>query len=223
MAVADDTKAKLLEAAGEEFAAKGFDGAAVRSICDRAGVKNLASISYHFGSKERLYVEAVLEAHRCATHLLPESAFADGTPAEHLRRYIHHFLSDVLAMRRDERWHSALILREMLQPTAASDVLVREAIRPRFERLIGILRRACPQAGARRLHAMAFSVVGQCLHYKTTRPISERLIGVEAYEALDLDYLTDHITSFCLAALGLGAPLCVGEGGDGDRDEGGVR
>ncbi len=209
MAIADDTKARLLEAAGEEFAARGFERAGVRTICDRAGVKNLAAISYHFGSKEQLYVEAVVEAHRCATQLIPESAFARGTPAEHLRRFVHTFLGDVMSMSRDDRWHNTLILREMLQPTAASDVLVREAIRPRFERLVAILRRACPRADVRRLHAMAFSVVGQCLHYKTARPISERLVGVEAYEALDLDYLTDHITSFCLAALGLG-PRCAG-------------
>ena len=34
------------------------------------------------------------------------------------------------------------------------------------------------------------------------RPIAERLIGGEAYAGLDLDYLTDHITDFTLAALG---------------------
>ena len=39
------------------------------------------------------------------------------------------------------------------------------------------------------------------------RPIAERLIGPEAFEALDLDFLTDHITSFCLAALGCSPPL----------------
>ena len=34
-----------------------------------------------------------------------------------------------------------------------------------------------------------------------------RLIGPVAFGALDLDYLTDHITSFCLAALGGRPPL----------------
>src|SRR5215208_1287796 len=200
------TKARLLEAAGEEFAEKGFEAARVRSICRRAGA-NLAAVNYHFGDKERLYVEAVLEAHRCGTELLPESVFQQGEPAEQLRRYIHHFLSNVLALRGHPRWHHTLMIREMLQPTAASETLVREAIRPRFERLLGILGRACPEADERRRHALAFSVIGQCLHYKMARAVSERLIGEAAYRALDLEFLTDHITAFCLAALGLGPVL----------------
>ena len=110
-------------------------------------------------------------------------------------------------MNHPEDWQHRLMLREMLPPTPVSEVLVREAIRPRFERLKGILRQICPEADERRLHALAFSVIGQCLHYKMARPITERLIGPRAIAALDLEYLTDHITSFCLAALGLGPPL----------------
>ena len=60
----DLTKARLLEAAGEEFAEKGFELARVRAICERAGA-NLAAINYHFGDKEQLYVEVLREAHRC--------------------------------------------------------------------------------------------------------------------------------------------------------------
>lgn len=216
MGIPDLTKARLLEAAGEEFAEKGFEAARIRSICRRAGA-NLAAVNYHFGDKERLYTEAVLEAHRCGTEILPESMFQQGTPGEQLRRYIHHFLSNVLALRAHPKWHHTLILREMLQPTSASETLVREAIRPRFERLVGILRRVCPEADGRRLHALAFSVIGQCLHYKMARAVSERLVGEEAYRALDLEYLTDHISSFCQAALGLTPPLNeAGEAAVGD-------
>lgn len=206
MAPPDMTKARLLEAAGEEFAEKGFEAATIRSICRRAGA-NLAAVNYHFGDKERLYTEAVLEAHRCGTEMLPESAFREGAPGEHLRRYIHHFLSNVLALRDHPRWHHSLMVREMLTPTAASETLVREAIRPRFERLLAILRRICPDADDRRLHALGFSVIGQGLHYKMAREISQRLVGEDAYAALDLEYLTGHITAFCLAALGVTPPL----------------
>lgn len=205
MAVHDATRLRLLEAAGEEFADNGFEQARVRTICQRAGA-NLAAVNYHFGDKEQLYIEAVIEAHRCGSPLLPQAMFADGTPAQHLRLFIHHFLENVLAMRRNS-WHHALMLREMVRPTLACEAVVREAIRPRFERLVGILRRVCPGADDRRVHALAFSVIGQCLHYKIARPIGERLIGPEAYAALDLDFLSDHITTFTLAALGQAAPF----------------
>ena len=206
MTAPDPTKARLLEAAGEEFGEKGFEGATVRSICAHAGA-NLAAVNYHFGDKERLYVEAVIAAHRCGVELPSEEEFRRGTPAEQLRRYIHDFLSNVLAVDRDKGWHHALVLRELLRPTRASETLVREVIRPKFERLVGILRGICPEADPRRLNALAFSVIGQCLHYRMGRPIAALLIGDEPYRALDLDYLTDHIAGFCLAALGLGPPL----------------
>jgi AcrR family transcriptional regulator len=200
------TKTRLLEAAGQEFADKGFEAARIRRICELAEA-NVAAVNYHFGDKEQLYIAAVLEAHRCAAGLIPEEEFAGREAAEQLRMFIHHFLGRVLAMNRDNTWHTTLMLREMLRPTSACEAVVRESIRPRFERLKGILRRICPAADERRLHVLVFSVIGQCLHYKMARAVSERLIGVDAFEALDLEYLTDHITRFTLAALGQSPPL----------------
>ena len=115
----DPTKSRLLEAAGEEFAEKGFEHARVRTICLRAGLKNQAAVNYHFGDKERLYYEALLEAHRCGAANIPDSTPLGATPAEELRSYIGHFLRSVIQGRQAHRWHSALLLREMLRPTAA--------------------------------------------------------------------------------------------------------
>ena len=117
--------------------------------------------------------------------------------------YIHHFLGHVLAIRPRRPRGTGLMLREMIQPTPASEVLVREAIRPRFERLVGILRRSLPRGRAdeaarpgvqrdRPVPALQDGAVDRRAARRQPR----------LYEALDLDYLTDHITSFCLAALG---------------------
>jgi AcrR family transcriptional regulator len=204
MEAQDPTKVRLLEAAGEEFAGKGYDSARVRTICDRADA-NVAAINYYFGDKEQLYVQAILEAHRCGgedEEMAPEMA-----PHERLRCFIHHFLGRVLAIDDPDDWRHRLMLREMLHPTSASDVLIREAIRPKFERLRGIMQQLCPAADERKLNALCFTVIGQCLHYRMARQCTERLIGPEAFRALDLDYLTDHITSFSLAALGYVPPL----------------
>jgi TetR/AcrR family transcriptional regulator len=90
----DRTRAALLDAALEEFAAKGFAGARVRDIAARAGVsKDL--VAYHFGGKDGLYL-AVQEA-----WLRREDGFAD--PAlplgELLARYLHDALADPRPMR----------------------------------------------------------------------------------------------------------------------------
>jgi len=49
------TRAEILEAARETFAALGYEGATMRRIADEAGVDS-ALISYHFGTKEQLFV-----------------------------------------------------------------------------------------------------------------------------------------------------------------------
>ena len=206
MEAQDPTKVRLIEAAGEEFAGKGFDCARIRAICERAGA-NVAAVNYHFSDKEQLYIATVLDAHRCGLDAPEADAAILPAPADQLRCFIHDFLSKVLAINNPDDWRHRLMLREMLEPTSASDVLIREAIRPKFERLQGILRQFCPDADERKLNALAFSVIGQCLHYRMGRPIAERLIGRASFESLDLEFLTDHITSFCLAALGCSPPL----------------
>jgi AcrR family transcriptional regulator len=202
----DATKDRLLQAAGEEFAEKGYECARIRAICDRAQA-NVAAVNYHFGDKEQLYIEAVLRAHRCGIEAGEDRLDDAGDPAEQLRTFIRHFLVHVLALHDPEGWEHRLVLREMLHPTSASDVLIREVIRPRFERLLRIVRRFCPDADERKRHALAFGVIGQCLFYKMGRPIAARLVGPAGLEALDLEYLTEHITTFCLAALGRVPPL----------------
>ena len=101
------TKTRLLEAAGEEFAEKGFEVARVRSICERAGA-NLAAVNYHFGDKEQLYVQAVLEAHRCGMELPPEPVrpARDARPSSCASSSTTSS-SNVLAMNRPGGWQHA--------------------------------------------------------------------------------------------------------------------
>src|SRR4029450_8634055 len=54
---ADATKAAILEAARERFAASGYHGATVRAIALRAGIDPALVIRY-FGSKENLFAVA---------------------------------------------------------------------------------------------------------------------------------------------------------------------
>ena len=209
----DETRDRLLEAAGSEFAAHGFEGATVRAICDRAGV-NLAAVNYHFGDKERLYEAVVMRAHEARPRFDPGPA--GEAAGEALGRFVHHFLREVVFGPKDP-WHQAIVMREIARPSAVAERLVREAFRPRFEALRAILRRLAPGADDRRLDALGFSVIGQCLHYKLGAVVTERVVGAAAFAALDLDYLVDHVTRFTLAALGAGEPMNGQDprGGDG--------
>lgn len=50
----DNSKERILEAATELFARKGFDGTSIREICKKAEV-NICMISYYWGGKKELY------------------------------------------------------------------------------------------------------------------------------------------------------------------------
>ncbi|WP_344419003.1 TetR/AcrR family transcriptional regulator [Amycolatopsis minnesotensis] len=77
------TKARILEAAADEFSAKGFAGARVSEIASRAGV-NQQLISYYFDGKEGLYREMGRKWLEYETQAFPE----DMGFAEMLKHYV---------------------------------------------------------------------------------------------------------------------------------------
>lgn len=91
---AERSRRRLLEAALAEFASKGFAGARVQDIAQRAGV-NKQLINYYFGSKEGLYRELQ------RVWLEREATFADPDLAleELVARYLHDALADPRSMR----------------------------------------------------------------------------------------------------------------------------
>jgi AcrR family transcriptional regulator len=208
MSLMESIKERLICAAGEEFAEKGFEGATIRSICARAEA-NIAAVNYHFGDKSQLYNQTLLEAHRWGEseteHELPWNA-THLPPDQQLRHFVRHLLSRVFSIT-SEGWQFQLIMREMLQPTGASAFLVRERIGPRFQYLNTILKQIVPHVDEIRLSAIAFSVIGQCLFYRMARPITQHLLSSSQLDSLNLDYLTDHISQFTLAALGAAPPI----------------
>lgn len=197
-----DTRDRVLAAAGPVFAAKGFRDATVRDICDRAKV-NIAAINYHFGDKERLYIESVKEAHRLRALQVPMPAWNANTPPERkLHGFIRTLLERVLVPRESE-WHVQLMLREMAQPTGACAELVRDYIRPHFEILLGILNELLPaNVPGERRHMIAFSIVGQCLYYRVADPVVSLLVSEQEYRSLRPEHLAEHIARLTLAACG---------------------
>ena len=198
----EDTRSRLLDAAGELFAERGFDATNVRDITSLAKT-NVAAVNYHFGSKEELYIEAVRRAARSCDAGAPMPTWPEETPPERrLRDFIRAFLERVL--RSDSpAWHRLLIFREVAQPRpGACEEFVRDFVRPTFGVLLGILREMVPaNVEGRKLHLLGGSIVGQCLHYHHSRHIIRLLVGPEEFEGYDIEELTDHLWGFSVAAL----------------------
>jgi TetR/AcrR family transcriptional regulator, regulator of cefoperazone and chloramphenicol sensitivity len=139
-ATTHETRQRLLEAAGEVFAERGFRAATVRDICQGARA-NIAAVNYYFGDKERLYTAVLRYAFSCGLQKYPPLLDLDSnaSPERRLRAFIRSFMLRCLA-EGSPAWLGKLMEREMAEPTHALDILIHEAFRPLFELLMSIVR-----------------------------------------------------------------------------------
>jgi AcrR family transcriptional regulator len=202
MSEATETRQRLLEAAGAVFAHKGFRNATIRDICQRAQA-NLAAVNYYFGDKGRLYAAVLDYAHTCARQKYP--LILSETPArpasERLQVFIHNFMFSLLG-EGTPSWFSKMMAREMIEPTAALNVMVAKFIRPLSQELTAIVRELLG-AGATetRVRFCQLSIVGQCLHHRNSKPVIQRLFPQQQYGPEDIKAVAEHITRFSLGAI----------------------
>jgi len=204
----DDTRTRLVAAATELFAARGFHATTVRQIAARAGV-NVASGNYHYGSKKALYL-AVLRAQFAAVRRALERRHALATPAA-LERLPRPALERLLRARVDTMIEvmvgapasptAALLHREMADPSEALPVIVEEFLRPLVTDMQAIVRRLAPGLAAAAVERCAFSIAGQVQFYRFTRPALLRLWGRDAFPPSLADDLGAHVTEFALGGI----------------------
>ena len=107
-----------------------------------------------------------------------------------------------LSAERDSIAHQLLMMREMVNPTEATNEIVQSFIKPRFTQLNAILAQLLPpETPQLERHLLALSVVGQCLHYKLGRKIDQMLIAPSEYRRFTLPRLTEHISQVIFAAI----------------------
>lgn len=203
----DDTRQRLIEAAGAMFAERGYEATSVRDICQQAGA-NIAAVNYHFGDKRTLYVAAVRHAQTCADGVHPEGPWPEEMPpTQRLRTFIRTMLERKLAENRPA-WHLEIMLREMAHPTEACAAVVEDYVRPMANGLRSILRDLLgDDFPDDRGKLIGFSIVGQVLFYYVHQPVIRLLIGDDEYNRLSVEQLANHIADFSLAAMGLARPL----------------
>ena len=132
------TRAHLLDTAGHVFAERGFAGTTSKEICARAGTP-LASVNYHFGSRDALYEAVLIEAHRQLIGLEELVALTQGlgTPEARLRAVVAHLVA--LATNRTAPWGFRVMLRELLSPSPAIPALIEKAVRPKAKLVLGLM------------------------------------------------------------------------------------
>lgn len=198
----DSTRDRMIQAAGELFAEKGFKDTTIRDICGAAEV-NVAAVNYHFRDKEGLYREVLrrMYVENAMKYPLHAQGLEEAPPEQRLEAFILSMLRRLF----DEgkpAWCMQLMAQEMSNPSPAMKDVIEEGIRPMFNLLLGIVRElvgeSVPDPVLR--HA-ATSVVAQCIHYHHARPIITQLGHWCLHTDEDRVTLSRQIAAFSLGGL----------------------
>jgi TetR/AcrR family transcriptional regulator len=129
-------EAAILEAAEILFAEKGFDGASIRAIAEKADVCK-ANVFHHFGSKDGLYLAVLRSAATESNQILEELEEASGNQQKRLRQFANRHLKSILGHQHVSR----LILREALEGgSERGKELAEKVVGESFSRMVDLCR-----------------------------------------------------------------------------------
>ncbi|MGH7144600.1 MAG: TetR/AcrR family transcriptional regulator [Planctomycetota bacterium] len=207
-----DTRHRLLEAAGAIFAHKGFWQASLAEICRTAGA-NIAAANYHFNSKEELYLAAWRHAQERMLKLYPpDGGVPEGASAE--ARLRGRILAIVRRMF-DPHGHAfAIVQKESAFPTGLLTDALRDTVRPLREAFLALVREligpGVPEADVvlclQSILAQCFSIRmyeragGHTPAAKSTAASAHRKPPVPAREET-IEAVANHVTSFSLGGI----------------------
>lgn len=100
---------RLLGAALELFARKGFESASVRELAEAAEVTR-PTLYYHFGSKEGLYLEMVERLCATVEDSILRSMVPQGTARARLRSFVLNILDSIIEDASKQRFFFTIVL-----------------------------------------------------------------------------------------------------------------
>jgi AcrR family transcriptional regulator len=201
---AQETRQRLLAAAGQVFAEQGFWEATHAEICRRAQA-NIAAVNYHFGSKENLYVEAWKHAFALSVQAHPpDGGVAPDAPVEErLRGQIRAFMDRIAD---PDNYEVEIMHKEMANPTGLLGEAMRRVIEPMREAGLAVMRELLGDGVPdQQVQLCEMSIMGQCfgpmLHLRRTRKGSDGPQPPVPPMLFDVEELVDHIVRFSLAGV----------------------
>lgn len=197
------TRERLLAAATEEFAHKGYEAATVRAICLRSNA-NVAAVKYHFGNKERLYATVLMSFFEKRTEAYPfdTERFGSVTPEEHLELFIQIFLRRLCCEKSKDLARAKLVLQEVVNPSPVFAELVTAVMEPLRHAVTNVILRFLGQNFSEdALRACSAGIVGQVLFYLQNRSIIEHMYADVSFDDDGLQRIAQHITRFSLGGI----------------------
>lgn len=173
----DKTAERILVAARKVFAEKGYSGAHVDEIAERAGV-NKATIYYQIGDKDTLYAKVIHQVLGNTAQNIAAAVAQVDSPEEKLKAYINCIAENV-----DKNPElPPIMMREVASGGATLPRVVIEDIASVLTILVGVLeegrkKRVFIETVPFLIHMM---IVGTIVFYKKAAPVKDRQLWLTA-------------------------------------------
>ena len=194
-----NTEILILQTAHEVFVEKGFDGARMQEIADRAGI-NKSLLHYYYRSKEKLF-EAILQ--ESFSKIVPRIFMIMSTPLP-LAEKIEGFVKSYIDLLTENPHLPSFVLHELYRnPDRISRILVGSGLDPK-----GLLTPLAKQMKMEHYPVMEpqqlmVNLLALCIFPFIARPILETILfegDRERYQQF-LDDRKQVVTQFILNAL----------------------
>jgi AcrR family transcriptional regulator len=194
---AEETKKRLIDAAEELFARKGFDGTAIRDITTKAG-RYSAAINYFFGDKRELYEELFrlrLREMRDSRLKAIEAVMKSRPTLEQLfHAYSVDFLKPFSDPQQSQRFMQ-LFFREMAEQRLPKNMFLDEMAAPIMTAMEEAIMVICPTLNKHDALMCVISLTGQLVHIMQVKVLFEGAQG-HSITSINIDEAVEHIVKF---------------------------
>ena len=198
------SRASLIEAGLHLFGRHGFSGTSTRALAQRAGT-NVASIAYHFGSKEglreacaRTVAERIIGALGPAT---PEAPPSPAEAADQIERAVRALVRLIVAAP-EARDMVAFLLREVMERGAVADLIYAEFIEEKHRQFSTLWATATGRDPEdEEVKLAVFAMIGQVLYFRIALPFVERRLGWTALDSEGADRIADVVAANVRASI----------------------
>lgn len=189
------TRDQILEAAWTLFSERGFEDVSVRDVTNAADV-NLASVSYHFGSKDGLIQEVVKKvlnpANQHRLELLEKVVLeAGGLEAVTLKEVLESYIRPVMFP--EEHGSNQDILARL----AARYLIERDYDVPNsvftlfgdvFQKYVIVISKKTPHLKPEEILRRLLFCIGSALHYQSFSALANKIAGEDPKEDREADF-----------------------------------
>jgi AcrR family transcriptional regulator len=173
----NDTIDRLLNTAERLFAERGYEASGVRALAAEAGV-NLGAVTYHFGSKEKLYIETFMRHFRpvgaSRLELLRRARAKAGINPLPVETIIDCLVRPPILTILKHPHFPALLARNLFIPPPFMQGILEKEMQANLEEFVGELSKALPELPPAELRLRLLLSAGALLMFagrmrKTTR------------------------------------------------------